>query len=469
MKYINEKLNEFNNYLRNRKVAIIGLGVSNVPLIEYMRKYKAKVTVFDNRTIDEIDKVIMDKVVEYGMEFSLGRDYLSKLKGFHLIFRSPSCLSNRKELVAESDRGALVTTEIEMMLELCPSRTIGVTGSDGKTTTTTLIYEILKAKGYNVFLGGNIGIPLFTEIDKMTPDDIVVLEMSSFQLMGMSVSPSISVVTNVTPNHLDYHTDLEEYTEAKKEIFKHQSEEDVLILNYDNPVTREFAKEAKGKVIFFSDKERLDNGYIVDEGTIKFCENKLRKHILNVKDVVLIGRHNYQNICAALAATKELVDEMTAKKVVTEFSGVHHRLELVKKSNKGVKWYNDSASSSPTRTISGINAFDKKVILIAGGYDKNLDYTPIAKPIVDGVKTLILMGATKNKIYEAVNNELKKQDRKLDIYEAFSLEEAIEIADEVSIRGDVVLFSPASASFDMFKNAYDRGDKFRDAVNRKIE
>jgi len=314
-----------------------------------------------------------------------------------------------------------------------------------------------------------VGCPLFTKVSEMLPEDIVVLEMSSFQLMNMKISPSISVVTNVTPNHLDYHTDLEEYTEAKKEIFKHQDEKGILVLNYDNPVTRQFAKEAKGEVIFFSDQERLDNGYIVDEGTIKFCENNLRKHILNVKDIALIGKHNYQNICAALAATRTLADEITAKKVVSEFVGVHHRLELVKDSSKNVKWYNDSASSSPTRTISGIRAFDKKVVLIAGGYDKNLDYTPIGKPIVDGVKTLILMGATKLKIYKAVIDELEKQNKKMDIYEAFSLEEAIEIADDVTKPGDIVLFSPASASFDMFKNAYDRGDKFRAAVQRKID
>lgn len=469
MSYINEKLNEFNNYLRNRKVAVIGLGVSNIPLIDYLRKYHAKVTVFDKRTIDEIDKSIMDKVVEYGMEFSIGNNYLSKLKGFDLIFRSPSCLPTIKELVEESNRGAIITTEIEMCLELCPGKVIGITGSDGKTTTTTLIYELIKAKGYECFLGGNIGTPLFTRVNEMTPESIIILEMSSFQLMGMKISPSISVITNISPNHLDYHKDLEEYIEAKKNIFKFQSEDDILVLNYDNPITREFAKEARGKVIFFSDQTRLDNGYIVDEGKIKLCENKLRKHILNTKDIPLIGKHNYQNIATALSATKSLVDEETAKKVISKFTGVHHRLELVKTTNKRVKWYNDSASSSPTRTISGIKAFDKKVILICGGYDKNLDYTPIGKPIVDGVKTLILMGSTKNKIYKAVTKELNIQNKKMDIYEAFSLEEAIEIADEISVPGDVVLFSPASASFDMFKNAYDRGDKFKSAVQRKVD
>ena len=467
MNYINEKLNEFNQYLKNRKVAIIGLGVSNIPLIEYLRKYKANVTVFDRRTIDDIDKSVMDKIVEYGMEFSIGKEYLSKLKGFDIIFRSPSCLPNTKELVEEAERGALVTTEIEMLMELCPGKVIGVTGSDGKTTTTSLIYEILKEKGYNCFLGGNIGIPLFTKVNEMTPDDVIVLELSSFQLMNMQVSPSISVITNVTPNHLDYHTDLEEYIEAKKSIFKFQTEDDILVLNYDNPITREFAKEAKGKVIFFSDEIKLDSGYIVDECTIKYCENKLRKHILNTRDVLLIGKHNYENICAALAATETLVDEETAKRAISKFKGVHHRLEFVKEDSRDIKWYNDSASSSPTRTISGIKAFYKKVILIAGGYDKNLDYTPIAKPIVEGVKALILMGATKNKIYNAVTKELNAQNKKLDIYEAFSLEEAVDIAQEVASNGDIVLFSPASASFDMFKNAYDRGDKFKAVVERK--
>lgn len=469
MSYNNEKLKEFNEFLKGRKVAVIGLGVSNIPLIDYLKKYRADVTVFDKRNIDDIDKSIMDKVVDYGMEFSIGKEYLSKLKGFDLIFRSPSCLPNTKELVEEEEKGAIITTEVEMCMKLTPSKIIGVTGSDGKTTTTTLISEILKEKGYNVFLGGNIGTPLFTRVSEMTPDDIVVLELSSFQLMGMEVSPNIAVVTNVTPNHLDYHTDLDEYIDAKKSIFKFQNENDILILNYDNKITRSFEKETKSKVTFFSDQVRLDHGYIVDDGMIKYCDNKLRKHILNVDDANLIGKHNYQNMCAALAATSTLVDENTAKKVLLEFRGVNHRLEFVKESKKGTRWYNDSASSSPTRTISGIKAFNKKVILIAGGYDKNLDYTPIAKPIVEGVKILILMGATKTKIFNAVNNELEKQGKKMDIYEAFSLEEAIDIAEEVSGNGDIVLFSPASASFDMFKNAYDRGDKYRASVNRKVE
>ena len=467
--YNNEKLTEFNNYLKDRKVAVIGLGVSNSPLIEYLHKAKAKVTVFDKRNIDDIPKETMDLVTNYGMEFSLGNNYLSKLKGFDLIFRSPSCLPTTKELKEEAERGALVTTEVEMVIEMTPSTVIGVTGSDGKTTTTTLISEIIKAGGYKCFLGGNIGTPLFTQIADMTPDDVVVLELSSFQLMEMTVSPHISVVTNVTPNHLDYHKDLEEYIEAKKSILKYQTKDDILVLNYDNEVTRDFANEANAKVIFFSSEEKLDNGYILDENAIKVCENKLRRHIIDTKDIALIGKHNYQNICAALAATKTLVDENTALEVVKSFTGVHHRLELVKTDSQNTKWYNDSASTSPTRTISGLNAFDKKIVLIAGGSDKNLDYSPIAKPILEKCKSLVLIGQTKTKIMNAVKNELDKQNKNMNILIAESLDEAIELAKKETTQNDIVLFSPASASFDMFKNAYQRGDLFREKVNDLIK
>ncbi|MBR3132678.1 MAG: UDP-N-acetylmuramoyl-L-alanine--D-glutamate ligase [Clostridia bacterium] len=469
MAFVNEKLNEFNNYLKGRNVAVIGLGVSNIPLIDYLRKYKANVTVFDKRTIEKIDKSIMDKLVDYGMEFSLGDGYLSKLQGFDIIFRSPSCLPTTPELVREAERGAIVTTEIEMVMELAPGKIIGVTGSEGKTTTTTLIYEILKKADIPCYLGGNIGIPLFTKVEEMTPDDVVILELSSFQLMNMKISPNIAVVTNVTPNHLDYHKDYEEYIEAKKAIFLSQKEDDVLILNYDYPITREYAKEAKGKVVFFSSKSKLDDGYIVDEKMVKHCENNLRKHILDGRNMIVPGVHNLENACAAIAATSSFVDESFASKVITSFKGVHHRLELVKESEKKVRWYNDSASSSPTRTIAGLNAYDKKVILIAGGYDKNLDYTPIAKPIVEKAKALILIGQTKGKIIKAVKDELDNQGKVLNIYEASTLEETVLIANDISTPGDIVLFSPASASFDMFKNAYDRGDTFKTLVNKIVK
>lgn len=464
MEFKNKKLEEFNKNLFNKKVAIIGLGVSNIPLIDYMYDKKAKVTVFDDREEDKIPKEIMDKIKEYKFEFSFGKDNLTKLKKFDIIFRSPSCMPTKPELEEEAKNGAIVTTEIEMLMQMCPAKIIGVTGSDGKTTTTSLIYAILKKAGYNTYLGGNIGTPLFTKLEEMKPEDVVVLELSSFQLMGMKISPHIGVITNITPNHLNIHKDYQEYIDAKKNIFKYQNENDIVILNYDNEITRNSAKEAMSKVVFFSHKEKLENGFIVDGKIIKRCEDDIRKHIIETKDIVLRGEHNYENVATALAATATLVNEDVAVEVIKEFKPVEHRIEFIKEINK-VKWYNDSVSSSPTRTIAGLNSFDEEIVLIAGGYDKNLDYTPIAKPIVEKVKKLILIGQTSGKIYDCVKEEAEKQNTKIDIYMCNTLEETVNLAKRVAKPHQVVLFSPASASFDMFKNFADRGEQFKKLVN----
>lgn len=464
MEYKNKKLEEFNKNLFNKKVAIIGLGVSNIPLIDYMYDKKAKVTVFDDREEDKIPKEIINKIKEYKFETSFGKNNLSKLKGFDIIFRSPSCMPTKPELEEEAKRGAKVTTEIEMLMEMCPAKIIGVTGSDGKTTTTSLIYEILKKAGYNTYLGGNIGTPLFTKLEEMKSEDIVVLELSSFQLMDMKISPHIGVITNITPNHLNIHKDYEEYIDAKKNIFKYQNENDIVILNYDNEITRNAAKEAMSKVVFFSHKEKLENGFIVDEKIIKECEDDIRKHIIDTKDIILRGEHNFENVATALATTKTLVSQDIAVKAIKEFKPVEHRLEFVRELDR-VKWYNDSVSSSPTRTIAGLSSFDEEIILIAGGYDKNLDYTPIAKPIVEKVKKLILIGQTSNKIYECVKSEAEKQNVKIDIYMCSSLKETVTLAKRIAKPSQVVLFSPASASFDMFKNFADRGEQFKKLVN----
>ena len=464
--YINKKLEEFNNFIKYRKVAVIGLGVSNAPLLDYLFDNKAKVTVFDEREYEDIPKDIINKVTAYSFNYFLGKNCMENLKDFVLIFRSPSCLPTRPELKAEEERGAIITTEIEMLIKMCPCPIIGVTGSEGKTTTTSMIYSILKEGGYNTYLGGNIGTPLFTKLNKILPSDIVVLELSSFQLMDMDVSPQTSVITNITPNHLNIHKDYQEYINAKKNIFKYQNKDGLLILNYDNKITKKMKSEAKGNVIFFSSKSRLNHGYIVEDNAIKECDNRLRKHILYGDQINLKGIHNFENICAAIAATKEFVKQETAESALIKFKPVEHRLEFIKKI-EGVEWYNDSASSSPTRTIAGIEAFsNKKIILIAGGSDKNLDYKPLAKPIIKHVCKLILIGQTSKKIRDAVENELKKEKKYLDIFDCSCLEEAINRAKKESKSGQIVLFSPASASFDMFKNAYDRGNKFKEIVKK---
>ena len=464
MSFVNTKLENFNNWIKNKKVAIIGLGVSNTPLIDYMQKLQADLTVFDNRPEEKIDEKILAILEKYNIKKQFGENYLSNLKDFDIIFKSPSCRPDLPEIEAEVKRGAKLTSEIELVLELAPCKVIAVTGSDGKTTTTSLIHAILKNK-YRCYLGGNIGIPLFTQIAEMKPDDIIVLELSSFQLMTMKTSPNIAVVTNVTPNHLDIHKSYEEYINAKANIFENQSEKDVLILNYDNEITKKFAKHAKGKVVFFSVKEKLKNGVIYDDGIIKTVEDELRRHILKLKDTKLRGIHNAANICAAIAATNGLVEIEDQVIAIKNFEGVKHRLEFVREID-GSKWYNDSIASSPTRTIAGLNSFDEEIVLIAGGYDKHLDYEPIAEPILNKVKTLILMGQTAEKIYGVVTKKQSEQNKKIDIYKVKTLEEAIQKAKEHAKPKQIVLFSPASASFDMFKNFEERGNKFKELVKK---
>lgn len=442
---MNKKLAEFNEILKTSKIAIVGLGVSNMPLLDYLFELKADVTIFSDVKIDlDLSKY----------HYPVYDDGLTKLKGYDIIFRSPGCLPTRSELAAEIARGAYVTTEVNEVVRLTPSKVIGITGSDGKTTTTTLINLVLSKSGYKVFLGGNIGTPLFTQIKDMTEDDIVVLELSSFQLMDMTASPDISVITNITPNHLDKHKDMDEYIESKCNIFKYPGS--ILVLNDDNEITKKF--KSNREIRYFS-RSHKTNAYYVQANSVY----KADKLILNGHELHLRGIHNLENIATVLSATCDLIDMDKALKAIKEFKGVEHRLEFVRDID-GVKWYNDSVSSSPTRAIAGLNSYDERIVLIAGGYDKNLDYMPIAKPILAHVSKLILFGATKNKINDAVLKTKTNED--IEIYVLNTLEEVVAKAREVAIPGEVVLFSPASASFDMFKNFADRGEKFKELVNK---
>ncbi|MDO4392056.1 MAG: UDP-N-acetylmuramoyl-L-alanine--D-glutamate ligase [Clostridium sp.] len=464
MEYINKKLEEFNKFLDSKKVAIIGMGVSNLPLLDYFYDKNAKVTVFDKNTPSD---EIMEKINKYRYEVEIGEYNLSRLNGFDIVFRSPSVLPTREELVTAANKGAIITSEIEMVLKLAPCKIIGVTGTEGKTTTTSIIYEILKSSGKNCFLGGNIGKPIFTEIKNMKPEDIVVLELSSFQLMGMKVSPDISVVTNMYPDHLNIHSSYEEYQQAKKNIFLHQNENGVVILNYDNEITRKFADEVKSKLVFFSSLEKLENGYVYDrkDETIKSYVNGKSENILKKQEIKLRGIHNYENICAALAATAPIVDEKSQIKAIKEFNGVEHRLEFVRELN-GVKYYNDSIGTSPASTIAGLNAFDENIILLAGGSDKGLDYTEIGETIAKKVRVLLLTGPTAEKIENATKLAMSKSGKEtVEIIHCKDLQEAVSMANEKAKSGEIVLMSPASASFDAFKNFIERGIKFKEFVN----
>ena len=461
----NTKLKEFEKYLNLKKVAIIGLGVSNIPLIDYMYKNGANVTVFDDREEKEINQDLIKKINNYNFKFIGGKDNLKKLSGFDIIFRSPSCLPTKFELVEEANRGAIVTTEIEMLMKLAPCKIIGVTGTEGKTTTSSIIYEILKESGLKCYLGGNMGNPIFTRLNEITENDVIVLEMSSFQLMGMKLSPNISLVTNIYPDHLNIHKNMEEYVKSKKNIFTNQNVTDIVVLNYDNEITRHFKKDAKGKVIFFSSKENLKNGYIYEKssGNIIYCKDGIKTNIINKKDIKLRGIHNYENICAALAVTSGIVDVATQVKAIKEFIGVEHRLEFVKEVD-GVKYYNDSIGTSPASTIAGLNAFDENIILIAGGSDKGLEYKEIGEKIAEKVGTLILCGPTSDKIEDATKDALNGKD--INIIRVQNMQEAVNKAKENAKSGDIVLLSPASASFDLYKNFAERGNVFKELVNK---
>ena len=463
MEYINEKLKEFNKFLENKKIAIIGMGVSNLPLLDYFYDKNAKVTIFSNNSLTE---EIMEKINKYRYEVEIGTDNLSMLKGFDLIFRSPSALPTTPEFLREVEKGSILTSEIEMVLKLAPCKIIGVTGTEGKTTTTSLIYEIAKKAGYKCFLGGNIGKPIFTKINEMKPQDLVILELSSFQLMGMEISPNISVVTNIYPDHLNVHKSYEEYKQAKKNIFLHQNKDGVVILNSDNEITSNFASEAKGEVRFFSSKKKLENGYFYDtkQAVIKQSINGECKDIIKKEDIKLRGIHNYENICAALAATQSIATSEQQIEAIKNFKGVEHRLEFVRSLN-GVKYYNDSIGTSPASTIAGLNAFDENIVLLAGGSDKGLDYKEIGETIAKKVGTLILTGPTSEKIENATREALKTYNKQIEILHCIDLKEAVQTAFKISKPGDVVLLSPASASFDAFKNFMERGEKFKEFVN----
>ena len=447
--------------LKMSKIAIVGIGVSNVPLIKYLTELNCNITLFDKKEMSAFNKEIKEIINNCGLKTYFGDDYLENLIGFDVIFRSPSILPTNKYLQSEEERGALITTEVEQVIRFAPCPVIGITGSKGKTTTTTLISLLLSSTDNKIYVGGNIGTPLFTKIPEFKKEDIIVLELSSFQLMNMRYSPSISVVTNISPDHLDVHSNYDEYISAKKAIFSNQKSNDVVILNYDDEVVRGFSEEAIGDVIFFG--KNIDNGYSLEKKFIKIKENDQEKILLDLTKLVLKGEHNYLNICAALAATRFFIKDENIQKCLQNFKGVEHRLEFVREIN-GVKWYNDSASTTPDKAEAGIRAFDEDVVLITGGSDKNISYVDYAKPILDKVSKLILFGQTKNKIYDAVMERKKKLGADIEIFVLDTLDEVVEAAYQVSKPGEVVLFSPASASFDMFKNAYQRGDLFKKKV-----
>ena len=454
-------INTYFENVKGKRVAFCGLGRSNLPLIDMYKKFGAEVIACDKRSFEQLGQTASE-LENKGVILSLGESYLKDLN-VDLLFRTPGMNYNMPELSALRNKGVIITSEIETFFELCPCKIIAVTGSDGKTTTTTLISELLKAEGKTVHLGGNIGRPLLPDIFDIHQDDFAVVELSSFQLISMTKSPDIAVVTNVTPNHLDVHKDMQEYIEAKRNIIKYQSENAKTILNYNNDITRSFAENINTNVYFFnSDTDR--NSIFAKDGIIKIKESGKYTDILSITDIAIPGAHNVENYMAAIGAVLGLVSKETIIAVAKSFSGVQHRAELVRVLDD-VRYYNDSIASSPTRTIKGmLSLFEQKIILICGGYDKNIPYAPLGPVVNDKVKTLILLGATGPKIKEAVV-DASNYDGSIQIIEVSDLNEAVNTARKIAQKGDIVSLSPASASFDMFKDFEHRGNCFKALVN----
>ncbi|MGN0452714.1 MAG: UDP-N-acetylmuramoyl-L-alanine--D-glutamate ligase [Ruminococcus sp.] len=448
---------------KGRKVAFVGLGRSNLPLIKMFCDAGAEVFACDSRTKDALG-ANADLAQEYGATLSLGENYLNNLD-VEVLFRTPGMNYNSPLLKNLRDKGVEITSEMELFFELCPCKIIAVTGSDGKTTTTTIISELLKAEGYNVHLGGNIGKPLMPEIYDIKPEDVAVVELSSFQLISMKKSPSVAVVTNVAPNHLDVHKDMDEYIDAKRNILAYQHKGDVAVLNLNNEITASFEGDTKAEVKFFSSSVSVNNGAYISDGAIYYADENGAKEIVKLSDIAIPGHHNVENYMAAICATKTLVKKETVTKVARTFTGVKHRAQLVRELD-GVKYYNDSIASSPTRTACGmLLLFSQKIILICGGYDKHIPYEPLGPVICSKVKTLVLLGATSDKIELAVRNSAEYRDNSPEILRASTMEEAVDICRSKATFGDIVALSPASASFDMYKDFEQRGDHFISIVN----
>ena len=455
-------LREYVDSLRNKTVAVLGIGVSNTPLVRLLLQNGVSVAVCDKRTRQQMG-ALADELERGGCTLRLGPDYL---EGLHedVIFRTPGLRPDMPQIAAAVSGGSVLTSEMEAFFQVCPCPIIAVTGSDGKTTTTTIIAELLKAAGHTVWLGGNIGHPLLCDADRMQSHDFAVLVLSSFQLMTMERSPHIAVVTNLAPNHLDMHRDMAEYVAAKENIFRHQRAGDIAVFNADNAITAEQAGRAVGRSRLFSRQGPIADGVFLRGEDIVCRSTAGERVIMTAADIKIPGAHNVENYMAAIAAVDGLVPDEVIRDFARRFGGVEHRIELVR-TYKGVRYYNDSIASSPSRTIAGLRSFPEKVILLAGGYDKHIPFDVLGPEVTAHVKLLVLCGATAGKIRAAVEAAPDYRPGHPEILEVSSFRTAVETARDRAVSGDVVTLSPACAAFDQFPNFAVRGKTFKEIVN----
>ncbi len=459
--------------IKGGRCEVLGLGVSNIPLCRFLAENGALTIIGrDKKSEDELGDVAAE-LKDLGVSLLTEEGYLDELGGeSSIIFRSPGIRPDRPQIRAAIERGAMLTSEMELFFELTDCKNIiGITGSDGKTTTTTLIWKLLQEQirldgdDRRVFVGGNIGEPLLPRLNEIGENDFVVVELSSFQLMTMHRSANRAVVTNLTPNHLDWHTGMDEYRDAKINLFNHRPCEN-LTVNFEDPTTFAFGQNFDGTVTYFSSEDRPPHGnaVFVRDDKIIYSDEAGEEEILTVKSIKLPGRHNLQNYMAAISATHGYVSREAVKNIAESFGGVEHRCEFVREKD-GVRYYNSSIDSSPTRTAAALSAFGSRVIIICGGYDKNIPFEPLALSLCHYAKTVVLTGATAEKIKSAIFECPEYSKGLFEIVERSDFSEAVYAAASAATAGDIVILSPACASFDAFKNFAERGRRFKELVN----
>ncbi len=459
---MNEKWEAFKAYYGGKTIALLGVGVSNRAAVDFLLSVGAVLTARDKNPSPSAETV--DFLTSRGVKMIFGEHYLENLDE-KIILRSPGIRPDLPELVAAWDNGSDITSEMEIFLALCPAKIFAVTGSDGKTTTTTLISKMLKKRaekeGSRVFLGGNIGTPLLPYLHEMTENDYAVLELSSFQLFRMECAPRVAVITNVTPNHLNWHIDMDEYVESKMNIFDGQTECDRLVLNAENELTLSMKDEAPSAVTLFSSKKApAGRACYLENDVIYYTENSEKTAVMNRSDIKLPGMHNVENYMAAISATWGYVDPADMIEVARTFGGVEHRIELVLEKD-GIKYYNSSIDTSPTRTLAALASFEEKLIVIVGGYDKHIPIDPLIRPLADKAKFVVGTGDTGLSVIDAL---IKAEFPRKQTAYLGDFDRAVRYATSLAEKGDIVLLSPAAASFDAFPNFAKRGERFTELV-----
>lgn len=458
-----KNLNQFFETMHHSRVAFIGTGVSNGDVIRLFRQKGIAVTLLDRKSPEQLGEVYQE-FQDLGVTFQLGEGYLDHLTEYDVIFRSPGVYYNQEKLQAARAAGVVITSEMEVFFSLCSCKIYAVTGSDGKTTTTTLIAEMLSHAGYRVHKGGNIGRALLPIIEEIQPEDAAVVELSSFQLLSMRQSPDVAVITNISPNHLDVHGTMEEYISAKTNILAHQDAFSRSVLNQDNAETMKLSSFVRGKQVTFSrHKEPVCGAFLREDGMLCYKEQDVVTPVVHKDEIRIPGMHNVENYLAAIAAVWGVVPVEVIQDVAHNFGGVEHRIEFVRELD-GVKWYNDSIATSPTRVLAGLNSFHQKLIVIMGGYDKKIPFEPMADTVCQKVKLVILMGVTANKIADAIQSSSLYQEGAPELVYVHSMEEAVTEARRRAIPGDIVTLSPACASFDQYSNFEARGNHYKQLV-----